>query len=555
MRPKPNITEYIGLSSDTKPNADYGDTYLEMDTGVTYMYDGEVWHPVNETNVNQEAIERRAADAELKSALNDLPWADEYDKKAVSNGYINTQGDVVTVNAQGWHITDYMPIKSGDSAVYSGLTTVGVSPSSAFYDSSKTLIEVFKQKINENQIQLIPDTAAYVRFSVNDADLNTFSFRVKKLPGFDDLDALEDELTYEKTNAVVYTTSSSDWTKKAGYISTQNGWSESASYDSYYFTAEENCELYIAAEGVSYVQLCVYPSGAFGDTKYKRYRTTDSNLPTSENPLVITAGTMVIYTVPHGATTPTLTTEYLTREIKGGKFSVSWNGSRLDISGNGLDCYFSDATFTQTSGGLFELQALTINDCLIFGTENDYIGPVKIKGESIIGAKHDGETTDSVMIFVDGGAVQTGNQYADSISIYVTSHIDTRFSRVSTYNINRGRLSASSFITQNVDANIESIFGAGIISSYDDSTVAWINNKLLTSGDTSGTLDDQTIIVTDKGIITSRRTQNKTAGTYSPVYFLTYTGRKKLYYYNTYRVQNTDLPAGSMYSSACDLLW
>jgi len=44
MRPKPRITKFIGLSTDTKPNADYGDTFLEMDTGTVYMFDGETWH-------------------------------------------------------------------------------------------------------------------------------------------------------------------------------------------------------------------------------------------------------------------------------------------------------------------------------------------------------------------------------------------------------------------------------------------------------------------------------------------------------------------------------
>ena len=44
MRPKPRITKYIGLSTDTKPSADYGDTFLEMDTGTVCMFDGETWH-------------------------------------------------------------------------------------------------------------------------------------------------------------------------------------------------------------------------------------------------------------------------------------------------------------------------------------------------------------------------------------------------------------------------------------------------------------------------------------------------------------------------------
>lgn len=498
---------------------------------------------------------------ELKSAIDALPWKEIYDKTQLTNGYINTQGGIVTQNAQGWHISDYMPITADSIAKYSGLTTVGVSPSSAYYDSNKDFISpTFKQAIGTNTLSSIPTNAAFVRFSINDADVDTFSFIVKLLPGFDDLDDLKDDVF--DTIPVTYTlnSSSNKWTKKAGYIGTQNGWSENSNYDSYYFTAENDSYIYCTnIPAAQYVQLCIYPSGEFGDSRYVRYRASDNNLPSSINKLRVTDGTMIIVSVTANSTTFEFKYEYNSQEVKGinnTKYAVGYDDGVLSISGRGLECYFSDATFELASGGLFELQALTINGCSIFGTENDYIGPVKVRNESIVGAKHGGETTDSIKIYADGTEVVDGTEmYADSISIYITSHIDTRFSRVSTYTISFGKMSASSLIVQNTNLNIENIFGAGIISSYDASTLAWINDYLLTSADTTGNLGEQTIIVTNKGNVISRRTQNKSAYTNSPVYFLIYSGRKKLYYYNTYRLQDTDLPAGSVYSSAADLLW
>ena len=498
---------------------------------------------------------------EIKADLSDLPWKELYNKSKVTNGYINAQGVIVSQNAQGWHISDYMPITSGCIAKYSGLTTVGISPSSAYYDSNKNFISpTFKQAVGTNTLSSIPPSATFVRFSINDADVDTFSFTTKALPGFDNLSDLKDDVFDTIPYTYTLNSASTKWTKKAGYIGAQNGWSENANYDSYYFVAESDSYIYCTNIPASqYLQLCVYPSGEFGDSRYVRYRASDNNLPSDTNKLRVVAGTMLIVSVTKNSTTFEFKYEFNRLEVRGinnTKYHISYTDGVFSVSGRGLDCYFSDATFELASGGLFELQALTINDCLIFGTENDYIGPVKIRNESIVGAKHGGEITDSIKIFADGTEVVDGTDiYADSISIYVTSHIDTRFSRVSTYTINFGKLSASSLLVQNVDANIENIFGAGIISSYDDSTLAWINNYLLSAADTTGNLGEQTIIVTNKGNVISRRTQNKSAYTNSPVYFLTYSGRKKLYYYNTYRLQNTDLPAGSVYSSAADLLW
>lgn len=566
----PDVGEVAdSIRGDIAPTYSTSEVYAVGDyryyKGVLYRCIKKITTPKSWSSTDwEEAVlgpEVNAKVDELKRALDLLPWKELYDKTKTTNGYINTQGEIVTVNAQGWHISDYIPITSSGIYAYSGLTTVGVSPSSAYYKSNKSFISpVFKQATGENTLLSIPQNAKYVRFSINDNDLNTFSFRLKQVADHSDLSELHDEIFDSIPTTIVLNSITDAWTKKGGYIATQAGWSENASYDSYYFIAQSDSYIYCTnIPAAQYLQLCVYPSGEFGDARYARYRASDNNLPSSTNKLSITAGTMIIVSATRNSSTFEFKYDYNRQEIKGingSKYHVIYDSGVLRISGFGLGCYFSDATFDATSGGLFELQALTINDCLIFGTENDYIGPIKIRNESIIGAKHGGETTDSIKIFADGTEVVSGTDiYADTVSIYVTSHINTRFTRVSTYNINVGRLSASSLFTQIVDANVENIFGAGIISSYDDSTVAWINDYLLSAADTTGNLGNQTIIATKNGNIISRRTQNKSPYTNSPVYFLTYSGRKKLYYYNTYRLQSTDLPAGSVYSSAADLLW
>ena len=38
-----NISKYVCESTDTKPDAEYGDFCLEIDTGAVYSFDGTAW--------------------------------------------------------------------------------------------------------------------------------------------------------------------------------------------------------------------------------------------------------------------------------------------------------------------------------------------------------------------------------------------------------------------------------------------------------------------------------------------------------------------------------
>ena len=65
-------------------------------------------------------------------------------------------------------------------AQYSGLTNVGNTPHAAFYDKNKILISVFKHetgKVNLSKYD-IPSKAAYVRFTVINANLSTFKYQI-----------------------------------------------------------------------------------------------------------------------------------------------------------------------------------------------------------------------------------------------------------------------------------------------------------------------------------------------------------------------------------------
>lgn len=151
---------------------------------------------------------------DLKSAFDELPFVELYNKSARSTGYIAQDGSTTTTAT--WNITDYMPITSDTVYYYSGIRTPGTAPYSAFYNISKTFISTFKQQIGTNVLGNIPAGAAYVRFSVLDSDIDTFNFIKKGFPTNGDFETvnyalgtlstevgdLEDLDTEDKTSVV-----------------------------------------------------------------------------------------------------------------------------------------------------------------------------------------------------------------------------------------------------------------------------------------------------------------------------------------------------------------
>lgn len=97
-----------------------------------------------------------------------------------TNSYINSEGEVISLST--WRVTDYIPVTPGSTFYYEGLINTGVAPMSAFYNSSKQFISSFKQVQGINNIT-IPSGARYIRFSLNNSDINLFKFDNRRYYG------------------------------------------------------------------------------------------------------------------------------------------------------------------------------------------------------------------------------------------------------------------------------------------------------------------------------------------------------------------------------------
>ena len=383
------------------------------------------------------------------------------------------------------------------------------------------------------------------------------------------IERFKDSLRYiglTETDAV-FTVTENAYAGSSGYVGSSN-------HDSYEVTLQQKTTLYFESYDSQYTSLCVYTSGTVGGDGYTRYRIVtggENTLPTIETKKTLPAGTVIIISVSkdHGnfklMQNGGVSGFYLSNEVKlnsehikqfqananTNTYLLTYVNNELKVVGNGVDCVFNDLTFT-LQHGLFELQNLTYNGDIIFGTNNDYIGPVRVNGGSIKGAKHDGETTDSVIISTNNGILTNGQStVCHTFTIFVRSHISDEFSRLSTYTFNGKSLVTNSLITTLKALQIDYIFGCGIISCQDDVNVAWINKTELTKDVMIG-LNNNTTIVCDHGTLISKRLSVNSEYGDSRVAFNVYNGRKKLYYYTCYG-SNLTVPIDTVFASCVEL--
>ena len=99
-----------------------------------------------------------------------------FDKTTVTNGYlINGSGNQVSY--AGWNISDFIPVPEGASLYLNGLTTHPNTNQDNYmlFDASKTKIGY--ANVSTSQYPwTVPAGTKYVKFSLNDSDLNTAQF-------------------------------------------------------------------------------------------------------------------------------------------------------------------------------------------------------------------------------------------------------------------------------------------------------------------------------------------------------------------------------------------
>lgn len=106
---------------------------------------------------------------EIRSAGDNINLLDE--ATIIKAKYINSSGAEKT--DANWVISNYIEVEKLKKYTYQGLSSVGSSPYTCYYDSSKNFVSSFKQASGINTIE-IPDGISYIRFSIRWTELENF---------------------------------------------------------------------------------------------------------------------------------------------------------------------------------------------------------------------------------------------------------------------------------------------------------------------------------------------------------------------------------------------
>ena len=108
-------------------------------------------------------------------------------------GYLQSSGNMITSDT-GWYTTDFISVEEGKQYIASGYKNLGKSPSTCFYNSSKTYISGINNgnsvsqatettmKNDRRRIVTVPSGCVYMKFSFEKADLNTIKLEKGNKP-------------------------------------------------------------------------------------------------------------------------------------------------------------------------------------------------------------------------------------------------------------------------------------------------------------------------------------------------------------------------------------
>ena len=221
--------------------------------------------------------------------------------------------------------------------------------------------------------------------------------------------------------------------------------SDLATYDTYYFIASSNMQIYVDEEipANKYYAICIGREYQGIDQRADhftlvasnsvRYRNSENNLPTSSNPVTVNAGDAVAFTFLHGDVFKINGVQSNKKPLFQSLFSGSFvkTSNDLKIITNKASYKFqkvTNPTINIDTWRLYQGDLIKPDDTLFnMWTNSDAEGVVKIVGENdYIGGYHGNEIMTNIKIFADGIDITNESDLSGNyktITIYVESDV------------------------------------------------------------------------------------------------------------------------------------
>ena len=189
----PNDTdEVIGTKANT------ADVYKKSETYTRSETDSKINVAKDQINLSVSGTYETKTNVESKisTAVNNVQVGGRNLIVKSSNlavGYLQSSGNMITSDT-GWYTTDFISVEEGKQYIASGYKNLGKSPSTCFYNSSKTYISGINNgnsvsqatettmKNDRRRIVTVPSGCVYMKFSFEKADLNTIKLEKGNKP-------------------------------------------------------------------------------------------------------------------------------------------------------------------------------------------------------------------------------------------------------------------------------------------------------------------------------------------------------------------------------------
>lgn len=230
------------------------------------------------------------------------------------------------------------------------------------------------------------------------------------------------------------------FTEKQGYYSSSAGWIENAGYNSYYFTLQADATFYIdTTKPMGYYSICVYKNGTVSSSNFiARYRLSDNNMPTKENPLFVKKGYVIVISIYYTDTNfelfsdiaPVLLGNQMIDQVEiiasetfwQNKTKIEKTTNKFIFTSNGIVFDFRKTIDVSINQNCWRFVSVSKN-----GTElvsGDIIGVLKETGESdYMGGVHGDESIVDFKILADGEEITEDTTLADKVDIFMYSHL------------------------------------------------------------------------------------------------------------------------------------
>ena len=333
-----------------------------------------------------------------------------------------------------------------------------------------------------NPLTVTKGQTLVVTISVNDSNIYLYTSISPVLMG-EQMILQSVNIVNDKINK--FTKESKELTSKLGYYASNAGWTASEGFNSYYYVTSEDTQIYVEDISLNYYSITLFNGATVtGSTYIARYRNTDNNLPTKENPLTVSNGKTIVITIGYqdndfvlfSSDAPIQLGDQMIQKIEGmfsNKTTVNSSTNGYIITSNGIVFDLRKTTEASINQDCWQFVTVYKNGTAI--VNGDIIGVLKEQNESdFMGGLHGDEKIVDFKIVADGQEITENSVTCEVVNIFMYSHLyrvsdptNNIIDRIVNIEITNGIMTVdNTFICLVDNFNVEYAFNSGLLGVY-----------------------------------------------------------------------------------------